>query len=528
MGRKRDQKKPRAKGPKNPSEDYSVERYGPLILERSGRFLTVRSEWDPNEHAEYISRVRENREPFREDINSSIHEVIEMMKEYNALELLSAMALPNAFADPETYRETSHEGKESHVEYALSIALAIREPNLESHPSQECFSRLSDLISKVFNDVGWFFAMEQLEHSDKSQHDLRHLSLMRHMHIRGDSYQEHHLDLVKGLFTPHDDFYRGHYGFQVEDALRWINAIENQVLMAFYGEAAFMSTLFETRELFKQFINEAGADSFPTMDDCVAAYDALPEVQIKKQELKTRGEQLTGRLFQISPDKELPQVFLDLLSSRFGDNTGFTSFRKSPGWPTNDSVIYRRPLISHEGKYYCFLPQMLFRNLITLFEGLIIEKDHSYFEGPYQKARGNYLVNRGLEYLANLLPGAKSFQNLYYPTTIGSQTVRAETDGLILFDGNLFIIEGKAGSLSIPARRGAPLSLRRDITELVSEPFEQASRTKKFITEEEKPRFEFENGTEALVIERRTEVNNIYMVNLTLENLGHLSRSSLN
>ena len=522
MGRKKKETKTSNKGSKTP-KDYSVERYGPLVLERSGRLLSLRSEWDPKDHKEYISKVRENREPFREDINSKIGQLIEIFKQYNPLELLPAISLPNAFADPETYEETSHEGKESYVEYALSLALSIAEPNLESHPTQDCFNKLTELIARVFNDAGWFFAMEQLEHADKSQHDLRHLSLMRHMHIRGDSFQEHHLDLVKGLFTPHDNFYHAHYGFRVEDVLRWIDLIENQVLVGFYREAAFMSKLFETRELFSRFINDSGPDSFPTLEDCVAAYDALPEVQMRKRELKTLEEQMAGPLFQIATDKELPQAFLDLLSSRFGDNTGFTSFAKSPGWPTNDSVIYRRPLISHEGKYYCFLPQMLFRNLITLFEDLIIEKDRSYLEGPYQKARGNYLVNQALAYFANLLPGARVFKNLYYQTTVDSQSIRAETDGLILFDRNLFIIEGKAGSLSIAARRGAPLSLKRDVIELVDEPFEQASRTKKFITENEKPRFEYENGTEALAIDRQAEVNSIYLVNVTLENLGHLS-----
>jgi hypothetical protein len=374
MGRKKRQTKTRSKGSKTP-KDYSVERYGPLVLERSGRFLSLRSEWDPKDHEEYISKVRENREPFREDINSKIRQLIEIFKQYNPLELLPAISLPNASADPETYEETSHEGKESYVEYALSLALSIAEPNLKSHLTQDCFNKLTDLIAGVFNDAGWFFAMEQLEHADKSQHDLRHLSLMRHMHIRGDSFQEHHLDLVKGLFTPHDDFYHAHYGFRVEDVLRWIDLIENQVLVGFFREAAFMSKLFETRDLFSRFINDSGLDSFPTMEDCVASYDALPEVQMRKRELKVLGEQMAGPLFQIAADKELSQAFLDLLSSRFGDNTGFASFPKSPGWPTNDSVIYRRPLISHEGKYYCFLPQMLFRNLITLFEHLIIEKD---------------------------------------------------------------------------------------------------------------------------------------------------------
>jgi len=523
MSRQKKYKKRKSKAASTPPKDYSVERYGPLILERSGRFLGLRSDWDPHEHEEYIARVREHREPFRQDINAIIKEVSDIAEQNSPLELLAALALHNAFADPETYRETTHEGKESYVEYALSIALSISKPNMESHPSKEVFSRFNDLIAKIFNDVHWFFATEQLEHDDKTKHDLRYLSIMRYLLVRGDSYQDHHLDLVNGLFTPHDEFFLTHYGFRVEDVLRWIERIEDQVQAAFYREATFMSKLVETREIFNRFLDEMGAESFSTMDDCVAAYDALPEVQIKKQELKELGQHVAGLMFEIKANDELPQDFLELISSRFGDNSDFASFPKSPGWPTNDSVIYRRPLISHEGQFYCFLPQMLFRNLITLFEGLIIEKDRSYFEEIYQKARADYLVTQALEHFGRLLPGARVFKNLFYATPNNSKSARAETDGLILFDGNLFIIEGKAGSLSTPARRGAPLSLKRDITELVDKAYEQASRTRRFINENERPRFEHEDGNEALVIEPQTDLKNVYMVNVTMENLGHLS-----
>jgi len=59
----------------------------------------------------------------------------------------------------------------------LSIALSIREPNVNSHAPKEAIDRFVELIGKVFNDVGWFFAMEQLEEEDKTKHDLRYSEL---------------------------------------------------------------------------------------------------------------------------------------------------------------------------------------------------------------------------------------------------------------------------------------------------------------------------------------------------------------
>lgn len=524
MRQKRKIKKRNRRGAKKqPPKDYHVERFGPLILERAGRFVGLRSEWSPKEHEEYIARVRANREPFRQEINEEIKELLKIIEKYNPLDLLAVVAVQNVFANPETYKETTHKGRESYVEYALSVALSVATPNLKSRATEPVTERFTELVAKIFNDVGWFFAMEQLEGDDKNKHDLRYLSLMRYLGIRGDSYQEHHLDLVSGLFSPHDRFFLEHYGFSCNDVLAWIQVVESQVVEAFFHEAAFMLKLKEMHELFKRFVDEEGEGAFASMKECMTAYDALPEVQIKKKEIEELHQDVERFIFEVRPNAELPQNFLDLVSAQFGDNSEFASFPKAPGWPTNDSLIHRRPIVLHDGKYYCFLPQALFRNLVTIFEGLIREKDNAYFETTYQKARSEYLIDGALRHFQKLLPSGKGFKSLYYETIINGKNERAETDALVLFDGHLFIIEGKAGSLTLPARRGALSRLKRDVAELIDAAYEQAARTRRFINEHERPRLEFQNGAEALVLDKEVDAKQVYLVNVTLENLGHLS-----
>jgi hypothetical protein len=90
----------------------------------------------------------------------------------------------------------------------------------------------------------------------------------------------------------------------------------------------------------------------------------------------------------------------------------------------------------------------LYRNLINLLEAFIKEKDAKYFKEKYQKARGDFLVKKSLEYLKNILPEADVYESLYY--RVGGE--RAETDGIIIFDSCIFIFEGKAGSLTTSAR----------------------------------------------------------------------------
>src|SRR2546427_3831307 len=51
----------------SPDEVYQ---YGPLRLERMGRYVGLSSDWAPVEFEKHIARVKANKEPFRNEINS--------------------------------------------------------------------------------------------------------------------------------------------------------------------------------------------------------------------------------------------------------------------------------------------------------------------------------------------------------------------------------------------------------------------------------------------------------------------------
>src|SRR5208283_4692241 len=173
------------------------------------------------------------------------------------------------------------------------------------------------------------------------------------------------------------------------------------------------------------------------------AFLATPEVSTQQRSLKDLLASIKEEPFSIEPNELLPGDLLKQLSATFGDNRDFSTFHKAPGWPTNDSVVHRRPLIEHSGNYYCFVPQLLFHNIGRILEQWIQEKDKVYFETVYQKRRAQYLEVKTFEYLGKILPGAQIFGELYYPVTEDGLQKRVETDGLILYDRNLIVIETK-------------------------------------------------------------------------------------
>ena len=510
--------------PKPPDAIYQ---FGPLRLEQSGRFVALSSHWPPGEFEKYIARVKAHQEPFRTEINDEIQELLTIMRECNPLELLSVLAFKNVFANPETYTESTHKGRECYVEYALSLALSISDPKLEINASEDAINRTQELIAKIFNDAGWFFATERLQEGDETESEVRYQSLMRYLMVRGDAYPEHYLDLVRGLFAPHDSFFQASYGFRTDDLIGWIEHIEKQLTDALFSQLAFFSKLRETHKIYQAFVDERGIDSFDSLEQCIREFDSLPAVQSKKTDLDELHSQISP-LFHIKPHDQVPREFLELVSARFGDNEEFASFAKSPAWPTNDSIVCRRPVISFNDAYYCFAPQIFYRNLIQLLEDLIREKDEQYFQQTFQKARARYLVHQTARHLEALLPGAQIFQELFYPFQVDEETRRAETDLLVVYDTNLLIVECKAGSLTIPSKRGALSRLKRDLSELVDKAYDQALRTKTYIETTDEPRFEYENGSEAFVLKNKKQFGNVYLLNVTLDSLAHLSSQLCN
>jgi hypothetical protein len=499
-----------------------IYQFGPLRLERSGRFVALSSHWPPGEFEKYIARVKAHQEPFRKEITDEIQELIKIMRQCNPLELLSVLAFKNVFANPETYTESTHKGKESYVEYALSLALSISDPKLEINASEEAIDRTQELIAKIFNDVGWFFATERLQEGDETESEVRYQSMMRYLMVRGDAYPEHYLDLVRGLFASHDSFFQTNYGFLTNDVIEWIEQIEAQLTDSLFSQLAFFSKLRETHKIYQAFVDEKAIDSFDSLEQCIEEFDSLPSVQSKKKELDELHSQISP-LFHVKPNDQLRKEFLELVSVRFGDNEEFGSFAKSPAWPTNDSIVNRRSIISLNDAHYCFAPQILYRNLIQLLGDLIREKDEKYFQQTFQKARARYLVHQTARYLAALLPGASVFQELFYQFQDNEKTKRAETDLLVVYDTNLLIVECKAGSLTTPSKRGALSRLKRDLSELVDKAYDQALRTKTYIETADEPRFEYENGSEALMLKERKQFGNVYLLDVTLDSLAHLS-----
>ena len=130
-------------------------------------------------------------------------------------------------------------------------------------------------------------------------------------------------------------------------------------------------------------------------------------------------------------------MILERLAIRFGENHEFADFTKSPGWPTNSGNHTTHPVIQHEGRYYAFVPQIVWRNLREILDSWIEAADSSYFKevvfDPKKDiGRSRWLERESVDLLEHLLPGGRVYRNVFYDERLSAnESKRREIDALI-------------------------------------------------------------------------------------------------
>ncbi len=502
-------------------ESYS---YGPFRIERLGRIIKMSSNLNKEDLEKFKSFLKKERPNSKEDIDRNIAELLLLIQLYNPIDFLTTIALQNCFSDSEIYTESSHKGRECLIEFALSLILSQTRRKGLPHATQEAINKFSDLISKTMDEVLTYFSSEASENkNNKLEYEIRLILISRYLYVRGDSYQEHHIEMIRDIFKPHDAFFKEQYDLECDKIISILERISNQPAKNLLPHIQAMASLKKSHELFKKFIDEKGTDTFISIEDMKNQFLTLPQTQEMQLEFGKKRHLLEKNIFEITPSEELPQNILDLLSSTFGNNTSFVKEPAFNAWPTNDSIINTHPLIKDDNKYYCFIPQLIFRQAGDILEQMIKNKNENYYTNTYFKKRSNYLEKKTLDYLSRLMPDAKIYHNLYYDFNHNGKLSRFETDGIIIYDTNLFIIEAKAGRLSLSSKRGSLLRLKNDLNKLVEESFQQAERVKRYINETKEPTFKNEENTEVLRLNNKNHFKNIYLINTTLQPLGSLA-----
>jgi hypothetical protein len=467
--------------------------------------------------------MREQHERLHSSIQGDINALVDVFNKCNPLELLSYLSFQYLLKQQEAEGDFDKIPPEIYFEYALSIATSIPTPINETHATQEQLDVMRMLIPKIIEELQQYYLTEGVDKEDTNEAFMRFRALQQFIILRGDSYPQHHLDLITNLAEPHSSFLSNKYGFSSDEFVKGVVNIERQHIEWLKRYIDSIHTIKESHEVFLSHFCPEGTpkqDDFPTPESVIA----LMENAGLTANINKAGELFQEIPFSITPDNLITEPLLKALSCSFGQNSNFLDFEKSPGWPANDSIVYVNPLIEYKSKYYCFSYILLYRNIKKILEYLIKKVDKEYYQRIYQKSRGNYLEQCSLFYLQNLLPGAEVYGKLYYDyaSSANEDNKRPETDGIIIIDGKLIILEAKANVQTLSSRRGSISRTKTDLKAILGKAYSQGKRVLQYIDNTANPVFADEKGNLVLSIQKN-QIKERFIVNVTLENLQWLA-----
>lgn len=336
--------------------------------------------------------------------------------------------------------------------------------------------------------------------------------------IRGDAIPSFIEEQLVGLFGKFSDWMLNKYGFNIKEFLEFCRIIKeelefrcecfmimNDLLLEGEFKKAFnkISTNKginnEERKFIKSYKrNKKEVQSFYTMKNGLDNYEGILKIQVSDFKEK----------LDINKFYKLVEEF----------TFDFNNKKQQIQNPTNHNALFFRPIIKFNDKYIVASYATLIHNVQKKIENNM--KNEKIWD-KYQKNKGNYLENETIKVFQKILPDCKKYNGLKYVINDNGEQKECELDSLIIYDNNIILVEAKSGIFHEKARQGAFRKLQTNIKENIEKAYLQADRARKYIKSSSNPEF-FNSKSEKVVLDMK-KYNNIYLINVTLENFGELS-----
>lgn len=203
-----------------------------------------------------------------------------------------------------------------------------------------------------------------------------------------------------------------------------------------------------------------------------------------------------------------------------GEDKDFWVAGMYAGWPLRVTPLRKRPFIRLDNRYYCFDLLNLFDNIYRKIENLILQKKPGSRES-WNAIRKETSEKLSLGYLASMLPRAKVFSPVYY----GKLGSRIETDGIIIYDDVLLIVEVKSGALDTNSPFLDFDKHQQKLVELIESPATQAKRFREILTANNEIEIFDGNHRNSLFLTKLQvgSFRKIYQCTVSVDNLTHLT-----
>jgi hypothetical protein len=452
----------------------------------------------------------------------------ENVKKFQTFDLLSYFSYYNHLHDSAQYSDFRGDKNFFVSEVLALLCLKSEFVNQSTVSESDYMELIMEMQKTVLNYCGRNDAIEiKREHKPRGENtisDIANLLSREAKHIRNPGLPEHHLIFTEKLFEPIKDEVKSLFGFSISDSVairKNLSDMINQRCRTAIDEALDKGTNYAKEIIRYRKTKSVEPESVFTKEQ-LEEYSKHSDKKIKQglQEHFLNELYYTfGKTYTFSAEElsEFTKVELKAVKAFLKTfSCGFPSLKAEDKIYEPITILKTKPIIEHDGRY--LLPS--FPLLIWAVEDVVETaiKQNQKLNDKYPNIKHDFVLNQGLEFFRTLLPTATIFQpNLFY--FVNSD--RCETDGLIIYDQVLFIIEAKGHRITPRAKKGFTDRTEKHLEEIVQESYGQGIRTLKYIEESGVVEFKTKSGEQVLI--NRKDFDEIVIVSLTLEPVGNMS-----
>ncbi|MDR6761909.1 hypothetical protein J2Y38_002118 [Flavobacterium sp. 2755] len=468
-----------------------------------------------------------------EEFEKQYEELMLYFKEYDAMYLCSVCLL-YFMAGPEGIDREAIDGKLDFHPFMLEVlqCLALFQPNtISAKPLQNEVNSFKKLLIGLNNNLSlsYFSLNEKAENLDDiSRFSLRMEMMMHTLAVRNWAYEHQMKEVALDLASIIGERFitsKGYDPVTLLNLLFDLNEITNDRITSHIVKMHPMLKAKNYNDVFNHY-----ETAFPHVRRTSAIerenmwkhfgknLRRLQSIMMQHADLVLR-DLLTFTVEDIQSvsktaiDRDLTVEIFDALSFGFADLEGSDKnhiFLNNP--------VHQKPFIKLDDGSYFSAITFLFPHLgMDILENAL--NTDLKLKNQYAAEKGKYLEDKLEKLFRDAFPGSEIFSGSMWK---GSDSDRLyENDLLVIIDDFALIVEAKSGTVSPPAKRGAPDRLFGTLKYLVEAPSNQAIRFEKFLKDNKKiHNFKTKSGKKNVV--DATKIRYYVPLGVTLSNLGSI------
>lgn len=474
--------------PRGPDEVYAA---GPIKVARFGKHVVWKADWAEGEFDRMRQRLAQSYDGVVLRIDKSIGRIADLVAALPPLKMLHRAWWERAVAtlgiDNEFDVTSEHVHASRMLDFVQSVVAGVT-PAAEAKTelADEDWGKLQVEVESLFDTLNreYFMAAtakRKLENPelDMEFEEFQFKSQVYWTNVTGERYQVHQVQALRDLLEPQSAVVERIYGLPASVLCDELDKIWRSLTFG----------LTEAYEAMQAFRESALAAAEADLRSGIAPGDGDPgeflRQAITRNGLQQEQDRAVGLfflydLFDVQKITTLPESFLGDFAWAPGEDKDFFAEGPFRGWPLRVWPTFKRPFLRLDDRYYCFDVSTLFDHFYRQFEKRVFSQTEELKQQWITK-RKDVTETLPFQYLQRILPGSRCIREAYYWVDEGGSSKRFETDGLVVFDDHLFIIEVKAGAFTYTSPATDVDAHVQSLKNLVSSPAQQGLRFLRYL-----------------------------------------------